>query len=378
MDREELLELVTTEDVIEIMKDLGSDTYKIDNQQNLYFLNVCHYSDNHKHKLHYFPNSKMFMCYTCCGSMSLYDVIISCKGVDFREAYKYLCEYKNISTHKKMRIGIQKRAEENQDLNFLKFHLYKKDKPTIQLPTYNSYILNIFDDYIPMSWYKEGIDEKVAEHFNIRYYINQNKGIIPHYDINGNLVGIRSRNFFQHEVDSGKKYMPITIQGLTYRYPMNFNLYGLYQNKENIRKFKRAIIFESEKAVLLYASYFGQENNIALASSGMTISLYQRDLLLSLGVEEIIIAYDKQYQLDLIHSEDKTTKAWKEYEGYIKRLIKISNMFIDYCNISIITCWDDRLDYKSAPIDHGKETFQELYKERYYVNDIEELREMID
>lgn len=375
MDREELLELITTEDIIEILKDLGSENYKKDNQGNLYFLNVCHGGDGYK--LHYFTDSKLFKCYTCCGTMSIYDLIMYSRNIEFKESYRYLCDFKKVSSNKHMRIGLHKSNQENKELEFLRYHLYKREKPIIKLPNYNKTILNVFDDYLPLSWYEEGINEDVANYFDIGFYINQNKAIIPHYDIDGNLIGIRGRNFFQSEIDSGKKYIPVTIQGLTYRYPMNFNLYGIYQNKDNIRRMKKAIIFESEKSVLLYASYFGQENNIALATSGMSMSLYQRDILLSLGVEEVVIAYDRQYQLDSIETEDKNTRDWKEYEGYIKRLIKISEMFLDYCNISIIACWDERIDYKSAPIDNGKEIFEELYKERYYVTDIEELKEMI-
>jgi len=130
---------------------------------------------------------------------------------------------------------------------------------------------------------------------------------------------------------------------------------------------------------MLYGSYYGQENNISLALCGMSFSLYQRDLLLSLGIEEIIIALDKQYQIELINDEniDKNLKAWKEYENYIKRLIKISEMFMSYCNVSIIVCWDGRIGYKDAPIDHKKEIFEQLYRERYFIEDIEELKEMI-
>lgn len=377
MDREELLELVTTEDVIEILKDLGSDDYKRDDKGNLYFYTVCHGGDSRK--LYYFVDSKFFICFTCCGSMSLYDVIMSAKGISFKESYDYLCDFKKISKYKKMRVGLKKAEIQNKDLDFLKLHLYKKEKRIVNLPLYNNYILNLFDDYIPMSWFKEGIKDEIASFFKIKFYINQNKAIIPHFDIIGNLVGLRGRAFSKYEINNGRKYMPLSIQGLTYRYPMSFNLYGIYQNQSNIRRFKRAIIFESEKAVLLYGSYYGQENNIAIATCGMTFSLYQRDLLLSLGVEEIVIAYDKQYQMKLINDEniDRTSKEWKEYENYIKRLIKISEMIMPYCNISIMTCWDDRLEYKDAPIDCGKETFEELYRDRYSVNDIEELKEMI-
>ena len=321
------------------------------------------------------------MCYTSCGCMSLYDVIISVKNIIYVEAFQYLCKFKNISYSKKMKIGLQKTEIENKDLDFLKLHLYKREKQIINLPSYNDYILNIFNDYIPFSWYQEGIKDEIANYFNIKFYINQNKCIIPHYDINGSLVGIRARSFMQYDLNNGKKYMPITIQGLTYRYPTHYNLYGIYQNKENIKKIKKAIIFESEKAILLYASYYGQENNIALALGGMTFTLYQRDLLLSLGVEEVVICLDKQYQVELINDEniDRNSKPWKEYEGYIKGLIKISEMFMDYCSISIVVCWSNLLKYKDAPIDQGKEIFEQLYKERYSVDydNIKELKELI-
>lgn len=378
MDRESLIELISTEDIIEILRDLGSDTYRVDSKNNIYFSTVCHGGDSKK--LYYFTESKFFMCFTCCGSMSLFNLIMSVKNVDYEDAYNYVCDFKGISRYKKQRIGLKRAEVQNRDLDFLKLHLYKKEKRIVELPFYNDYILKMFDDYIPMSWFNEGIKDEIATFFGIRYYMNQNKAIIPHLDISGNLVGIRGRAFFKHEVDNGKKYMPVSIQGLTYKYPIHFNLYGIYQNRENIKTFKKAIIFESEKSVLLYGSYYGQENNIALALCGMSLSLYQRDLLLSLGVEEIVIAYDKQYQMELIDDEniDKNSKAWKEYENYIKRIIKISEMLMTYCNVSIMVTWDDRLGYKDAPIDCGKEVFEELYRERHSIDDIEELKEMIE
>ena len=379
MDRDELMELVTTEDVITILKDLGSSSPRQDknNDNVLQFSTVCHGGDSHK--LYYYLDSKFFTCYTSCGSMSLYDVIMSANNITFPEAFAYICKFKDISTFKKMKKGLQKKEYENDDLDFLRFHLYKKEKQLVKLPSYNNYILNMFDDYIPISWHNEGISDEVANVFQVRFYINQFKGIIPHLDINGNLVGIRGRNFIQYQVNSGKKYMPITIQGLTYRYPIHFNLYGIFQNQENIRKIKKGILFESEKSVMLYGSYFGQENNISLALCGMSFSLHQKDLLLSLGVEEVTICFDKQYQLELINDEniDKNSKAWKEYENYIKGLIKISEMLMPYCNVSIVVCWDETIKYKDSPIDCGKETFKELYRERYYIDDLEELKEMI-
>ena len=380
MNRDELMELVTTEDIINILNDLGSDNpIKDKNNDNvLHFSTVCHGGDSHK--LYYYIDSKFFKCYTSCGSMSLFDLIMSINNVDFSEAFKYLCKFKNIINFSKKGRGLQKKEVENDDLKFLKLHLHKKEKQLVKLPSYNKYILNMFDNYMPLSWHSEGIIDEIADIFQVKFYINQLKCVIPHLDINGNLVGIRARNFLQHQVSSGKKYIPITIQGLTYRFPIAFNLYGIFQNQHNIRKFKKVILFESEKATMLYGSYFGQENNISLGLCGMSFSLYQRDLLLSLNVEEVVICFDKQYQIELINDEniDRNSKAWKEYENYIRGLIKISEMLIPYCNVSIIVCWDERIGYKDSPIDFGKETFEELYRERHYIDNIEELGKMIE
>lgn len=250
MDRDELLELVTTEDVIEILKDLGADNPIQDrnNDNALLFSTICHGGDSHK--LYYYKDSKFFVCYTSCGSMSLYDLIMSVNNISYTEAFSYICKLKNITNYNKKKKGLQKKNVTNNDLDFLKLHLYKKEKFMVKLPSYNKYILNMFDNYLPMSWHKEGIKDEIAEFFQIKFYINQYKCIIPHLDIDGNLVGIRGRNFLQYQIDNGKKYMPLTIQGLTYRYPMSFNLYGIYQNQNNIRKIKKAILFESECSLL--------------------------------------------------------------------------------------------------------------------------------
>jgi hypothetical protein len=125
-----------------------------------------------------------------------------------------------------------------------------------------------------------------------------------------------------------------------------------------------------------YGCFYAQENNIAVASLGMTLSLYQRDLLLNQGIEELIICYDKQYLVEYL--DDKDSKEYKEFVKYIRNLIKITKMFINYCNVSLVLCWDNLIDYKSAPIDHGKDIFEQLLKDRYLVSDITELEELIE
>ena len=50
--------------------------------------------------------------------------------------------------------------------------------------------------------------------------------IIPHYDINNNLIGIRKRTLVEEEEVFGK-YRPATFNGKMYNHPLGFNLYNL-------------------------------------------------------------------------------------------------------------------------------------------------------
>lgn len=376
MSRDELLNIITTEDVIGIMAKLGTD-YKTNKSHSdqLYFRTVCHHGN--KYKLLYYTDSKLFHCLTEDGIISLFDVVMGALECEFIDAVKFIEQYKGIKTFStKRKVGIQgRKSEAEKDMEFLDKHLYKPLSTKIKLPNYNNDILKIFDDYYPSCWEDEGLSVEEMEYFGVKMYFNQMKAILPHRDINGNLIGIRGRSFMESDIDNGKKYMPITIQGLTYRFPTGLTLYGAYENKDNIKRLKKCILFEGEKSPIKYGSYYGQNNNIGLATLGTNLSSYQRNLILDMGVSEVIMAYDKQFQPDLIDKEDD--KAIKEYNAYIKKMIKAYKMFSPYCLFSITYCEDDRLDYKDAPIDKGKEVFSELYKERITIENIEELEESL-
>ena len=396
IDRDELIESLTDEDIIGIMKKLGAAQKENHNNDNeLLFTSICHHSNSYK--LYFYKDSRLFLCFSQCGSMSLFDVIINALDLPnnsegFKEAFKYVCDFKGISLNDKKKIGFKIKEEINKDLDFLKLHKkVNRNREIKQLPTYDENKLKIFDDYFPIEWENDGITKEVGKFFEVKTYFSQMQIIIPHRDIRGELVGIRCRNFKSNYLDKGMKYIPIEIEGLTYKYPIGFNLYGIYQNKDNIRKIKKAIIFESEKSPMIYESFYGRENNISLATCSMNFTKYQRDLLIYLGVNDLIVAYDKQYELDKLDYytnidiktltyEQKLERKKKigEFNNYIKKLMKIYNLVNGYMNLYIISCWDDRLNYKDSPIDKGKDTFNQLYQERFLVEDISQLeRELI-
>ena len=167
------------------------------------------------------------------------------------------------------------------------------------------------------------------------------------------MIGIRERTLIKENEKYGK-YRPSIIGGKMYNHPLGFNLYNLNNSKEAIKLLKKAIVFEGEKSPLLYASYFGKENDISVACCGSSLINYQVQLLLDLGVEEIVVAFDKQFQ----------EIGDKEWEKLTKNLYNIHDKYGRFVQISYMFDKEDRLGYKMAPIDAGPDIFMELYKER--------------
>ena len=105
---------------------------------------------------------------------------------------------------------------------------------------------------------------------------------------------------------------------------------------------------------MLFSSMFGKDNDISVACCGSNLISTQVEILKSLGVEEIIIAFDRQYEKfdseERIKWTDKLEALHKKYGATIK--------------ISFIFDNKDLLPYKASPIDCGKEIFLELFKNR--------------
>lgn len=150
------------------------------------------------------------------------------------------------------------------------------------------------------------------------------------------------------------KYRPLRIGNTIYSHPLGMNLYGLNWAKDQIPIVKKAVVFESEKSVLKYQSYFGIDNSIAVACCGSSLSTHQVQLLIQAGAEEIIVAFDKQYPA--LNTEE--SKQWST------KLIKLYNKYKNDCLMTFL--WDkgDILEYKSSPIDEGSDKFLYLFKNR--------------
>ena len=111
-----------------------------------------------------------------------------------------------------------------------------------------------------------------------------------------------------------------------YNHPLSLNLYNLNNSITSIKVIQKAIVFESEKSCLKFATYFGEENDISVACCGSNLSSYQVNLLLSLGIQELIIALDRQYQE--LNS--------KEHKDWVEKLYNLHKKYGKYVQISYI------------------------------------------
>lgn len=218
------------------------------------------------------------------------------------------------------------------------------------VPTLLPTIISHYPKVIVQSWVEEHIDPSIQDRFDIRFNPVDGSILIPHCDIDGNIIGIRKRALIKDDVELGK-YRPAVIGGELRNHPLAFNLYGVDKAKDAIRESKMAIVVESEKSVLQSHSY-GLEQTVACC--GSSISIYQMHELLSLGATEMVIGFD----------HDFTDLDGKEAKQVANRLAKLNEKISPYMRVSFL--WDkkNRLGYKDSPFDKGKDIFMELWKDR--------------
>ena len=356
-DKDTLKENLTIEEVFDLVSELGGEPI----MGNGLFTarTICHSGDSHK--LYYYSNTHLFHCYTGCGdaSFDIYDLIVRINKQAGRlnfttgQAIVFIAKYFGYADNNFEFEDTQEALPDWKLINIYKRSKEKEPQQKVELKFYDDKILKYLPRPHILPWEKEGITCEVMQSRGIRFDPLNYGIVIPHYDINNNLVGIRERTLIKEDEIYGK-YRPAYLNGKMYNHPLGFNLYNINCSKEAIKKTKTAIVFEGEKSCLKYASYFGIDNDISVACCGSNLINYQVKLLMSIGVKEIIIALDKQFQ----------KVGDEEWIKWTAKLKTIYNKYGSYVNISYMFDLKDMLNYKSSPIDEGKEKFLQLFKER--------------
>lgn len=348
MDYKEIIDNLKVSSVIELMKRLGADRYKEEENQ-IIFPTICHneHADEASMKLYFYKNTKMFYCYTECGAMSIFKLLknyYETRGIE----YDWVADIYNVimdcSSFNPMGFVAPKYKSLREK--------YGAERKVIQLPEYNKGALDTFIRRYPPEWLNDGISRAAMDKFDIRYSISQNKIIIPHRDVDGRLVGIRGRALNEWEIENVGKYMPVKLEQLWYKHPLSMNLYGLYENKTTIKKHKVVYVFESEKSVLQFESF--DMPHCAVAVCGSQFNKYQLNILLKeCAPNEIVICFDKEE----IEGEQK----------YFDKLYALCKKYNQYCQFSFLYDRLGLLGMKDSPSDRGEEIFKKLLEKRVRV-----------
>lgn len=361
-DKTEIKETLELEHIYELLQEWGGDPEY--SSFGILSATICHNEPGEgSHKLYFYSNSGLFRCYTeCDGYFDIFELVRKVAAIQWGEEYDLNDAVRWIAR----RFGISGRLEDGDDAEQIEDWKLLANYNRIQeiefnqnediiLKKYDLDILTKFNYKVKLDpWLSEGISQEVLDKSLIGFYAGGFQITIPHFDVRHRFIGLRGRTLVQEDAERYGKYRPLRVNGMQYNHPLGMNLYNLNNSLPQIKQIKKAIVFEGEKSVLLYRTYFGMENDISVACCGSSISTYQMQLLLDAGVEEVIIAFDKQF-------EKIGSKEYIQWENKIK---KLSQKYQNKVLISYI--WDNKklLGYKDSPIDCGKENFLQLFKER--------------
>lgn len=341
---EEICENLKDEDVFRLLEELGAQP--IDKEGYFLCKTICHNEDAEEasRKLYYYKDSHLFYCYTECGGMSIFKFLknyYEARGI----VYDWYRDILQVILNCSVSVFTAPDAYKSKKDDYAARKVRKK------LPTYSASILDVFTKYYPIEWLRDSISPAAMDKYNILYSISQNKIIIPHYDVDGDLIGIRGRALNKQDIEAFGKYMPIQVEGKWYSHPLSLNLYGLNWNKENIKKSGIAFICESEKACLQAESY--SFPNCTVASCGSNLNKYQIDLLVRYcAPREIVVCYDNE-----------------EVEGdkYFNKLYNMCKKYTNYCNMSFVYDREGLTKLKDSPTDNGEEIFMKLVERRVQI-----------
>ena len=360
-DKAKIREALTDENVYDLLQEWGGDPSR--DTFGYVSATICHNPPGEgSRKLYYYENTGLFRCYTGCDSyFDIFELTTKVaqiqwnKEFDLNDAVRWIAQRFGFS-------GDHEDRPEDEDLDDWKYlanyeriqDITVKDN-SIVLKEYEPEILERFNYDIKITpWLREGITQAAIDQGRIGFYPGGDQITIPHFDKNGRFIGLRGRTVCAEEGERFGKYRPMKINKILYTHPLGMNLYNFNNSKDNIGIMKKAIIFEGEKSCLLYQSYFGLENDISVACCGSSVSAYQIQMLLDAGAEEVVIAFDRQFQ-EIGDEEFKHLKT---------NLIRLRNKYKNFATISFVFDKNKITGYKDSPIDCGPQTFLQLFRER--------------
>lgn len=387
MAYDEKLQKLNNDEFFEFFSQVGAQPRWVNSagHQSLQIIGLCH--DGQSHSALFDPTTLKVSCFSLCGGSMLFHTWVK-RALHLdnpQEAKDYFEDWvdgKDIDLSSRVSRGLEDFVYQERPFvvenippiegigDFAKTQLYSEFDTSLETLS-------------RLVWHtKDGINEHILQEFDVAYFPRRKTIILPHHNINGEIVGIYERSFLPLRKEMKErypeaeykwlcqfpraKYVPLLKEGdfvreddnkTSWSFPNNQNLYGLHKAKDAIKETGKAIIFEGAKSVML-AHQYGYPYAVASHTFGANVN--HISMLINCGAKEIIFAFDKQYEV-----VDEEDKQWRLYEKKTRELAEKVGKAV---NVSrIVDFYGEQspvLGYKDAPIDCGKETFDKLFSQR--------------
>lgn len=184
-------------------------------------------------------------------------------------------------------------------------------------------------------WENEGILPEIIEKYNVRYDANADAIVFPIYDNDGNFVNVKGRRISPEAKILGLPKYFHYFKPVTADY-----FFGLFDKQSDVLEKGEIILVEGEKSVMKLEGW-GVNNAVAIGTS--TVNDRQIKILIKYGVN-VVFALDK----------DKNPCYNKDVQ-----------MIKKFCNVYVVLDRWNLLGEKDAPVDKGKEVWEELYSKKF-------------
>lgn len=347
---------LSLEDHKSICKALGIPAFSENSKQIVYFTGDKHVNPyNGSPKLIFYKDTSIYMGFS--AGMS-YDIIsltqrrlsLLKQPSSFIDAINFILSVTGKEIDSVQRLTKTHVYDWQADLE--KFIRFRRTGTT--LITYDDTILSQLGQSIPQAWLDEGISEDTLIKYQIGYYERLNATTIPCRDKQGNLIGIRCRHWQPNEIEQGKYRPLLLLDGVTsFKFPTNDVFFGINYNWPEIERTGKAVLVESEKAVMKLDTIY-KEHNVALGMFGNNLGLKRRNELIKLGVNHVVYVPDN----DWIGLGDEAYQEWED------KVIRFCKQFGGYAKVEIV--WDNLglLGAKENATDKDEDTWWKLYEAR--------------
>ena len=272
-------------------------------------------------------DENFFYCFSCGVSGNIINWLRTFEDLSFDEAVKKAADLAN------MDLASLKTSDTvlflkglSQKRNSAKQNLVRK---ILDFGEYEKYSAEI-----PQEWVNEGIPPEILQKYEIRIDHCANRIVYPVYDNDDRLIGVKGRTRFENYKQLKiMKYMNYHKIGKVDYFT------GMKQARDSIKESKKIMIFEGLKSVMKMAAW-GYQNCVSAETSHLNKD--QIKLLVGMNLKEVTIAFDKEVnvrKLDL---------------GLLPMFTNVYGI-VDRYNL---------LNDKDAPVDQGREVWEELYESR--------------